>query len=339
MERCLSAVAKTRAALGGQQERVEHRFSGAVGLKGKEKAALSRRGLSGAQVARRVAARYLACLANENSSSEQNSRVPASRRFFRQVKSIALTPEAIYRFSLKMKFGAAKLTRAPGPNIVNGTLKTRAEWEQAFQHGKRLHVPLHRGPEKNWDHLAAVTTILANTKPNARILDAGAEIYSNVLPALFLYGYRDLHGINLSFTAPTRRGPIRYIPGDLTRTPYPGSSFDAITCMSVIEHGVPLREYFREMFRLLKPGGLLITSTDYFPTPIETRGQVAHDMPIKIFSKPEIEAAIELAKREGFEQTGPIDLDCDEKPIHWEQFGLDYTFVLFTLKKPTSRPD
>ena len=46
------------------------------------------------------------------------------------------------------------------------------------------------------------------------ILDAGAEIYSNVLPALFLYGYRDLHGINLGFSDPTRRGPIRYIPGD-----------------------------------------------------------------------------------------------------------------------------
>lgn len=243
----------------------------------------------------------------------------------------------MYRLSLKMKYGASTLSQPPEPNLANGTLKSRAEWEAAFAHGKQFHVPLHRGPEKNWDHLAAVSTILANTKPDARILDAGAEIYSNVLPALFLYGYHDLHGINLSFTAPTRRGPIRYIPGDLTHTPYEGSSFDAITCMSVIEHGVPLAGYFREMFRLLKPGGLLITSTDYYPTPIDTRGQVAHGMPIKIFSKPEIEAAIELARSEGFEQAGPIDLECDEKPIHWEQFGLDYTFVLFTLRKPTGR--
>jgi SAM-dependent methyltransferase len=255
------------------------------------------------------------------------------------VKGAFLTPTSLYRLTLKMKFGAARLSGPPGPNILNGTLKSRAEWEAAYERAKPMHVPLHRGPEKNWDHLAAVSTILANTKPEARILDAGAEIYSNVLSALFLYGYHHLHGINLSFTAPTRRGPIRYIPGDLTRTPYESSSFDAITCMSVIEHGVPLREYFREMFRLLKPGGLLITSTDYFPTPIDTRGQVAHGMPIKIFSKPEIQAAIELGKSEGFEQTGPIDLECEEKPIHWEQFGLDYTFVLFTLRKPAGRPD
>jgi len=235
--------------------------------------------------------------------------------------------------SLRLKFGAAKLTHPPGPNIANGTLKTRAEWEAAFENAKRLHVPLHRGPEKNWDHLAAVTTILANTDRSARILDAGAEIYSNVLPALFLYGYRDLHGINLSFTAPTRRGPIRYIPGDLTRTPYPDQHFDAITCLSVIEHGVPLSDYFHEMYRLLKPNGLLITSTDYYPTPIDTRGKIAHGTPIKILSQPEIHAALELAQSVGFERTGELNLECHDKPIRWEQYGLDYTFVLFTLHK------
>ena len=217
---------------------------------------------------------------------------------------------------------------------MNGTLKSEAEWAAATEQGRRLHVPLHRGGEKNWDHLAAISVILANTDPSARILDAGAEIYSNVLPALFLYGYHDLHGINLSFTDPTRRGPIRYIPGDLTHTPYADRSFDAIACMSVIEHGVPLDAYFREMYRLLKPNGLLITSTDYYPTPIDTRGQWEHGAPIKIFSQPEIEAALALARSAGFVETGDIDLECEEKPIRWEKYGLDYTFLLFTLRKP-----
>jgi len=261
-------------------------------------------------------------------------KIPARRRFFRRVKGIVLRPDAIYRLSLRLKFGAAQLSQPPGLNILNATLKARAEWEAAFEHAKQLHVPLHRGPEKNWDHLAAVTTILANTNNSARILDAGAEIYSNVLPALFLYGYRDLFGINLGFPDPTRRGPIRYIPGDLTRTPYPDAHFDAITCLSVIEHGVPLPDYFREMYRLLKPGGLLITSTDYYPTPIDTSGKFAHGTPIKIFSQSEIQAALDLARSVGFETTGDLDLECTEKPIRWEQFGLDYTFVLFTLRKP-----
>jgi SAM-dependent methyltransferase len=260
--------------------------------------------------------------------------VPVSRRFFRRVKGIVLRPSAIYRLYLRAKFGATSLSQPPGPNIANGTLKNKAEWEAALANGKRLHVPLHRGAEKNWDHLAAVTTILANTDRSARILDAGAEIYSNVLPALFLYGYRELYGINLDFTAPSRRGPIRYTPGDLTGTPFPDGFFDAITCLSVIEHGVPLHDYFREMYRLLKPQGLLITSTDYYADPIDTQGHFAHGTPIKIFSRLKIEAALDLARSVGFETTGAVDLECDEKPIRWEPFGLDYTFLLFTLRKP-----
>jgi SAM-dependent methyltransferase len=282
-------------------------------------------------------ASYLPCLANSTPQQRREQGVPASRRFFRRVKGWLLRPDAAYRFYLKMKFGAGSLSQPPRPHIANGTLKTRAQWASALADGKALHVPLHRGLEKNWDHLAAVSTILANTDRSARILDAGAEIYSNVLPALFLYGYRDLYGINLDFTEPARRGPIHYLPGDLTRTPFADQSFDAICCLSVIEHGVPLPDYFREMYRLLKPQGVLITSTDYYPTPIDTRGKFAHGTPVRIFSKPEIEDALRTAQSAGFELTGELDLECEEKPIHWEQVELDYTFILFTLRKPASR--
>ena len=288
------------------------------------------------QVASNVWPSYLANLTASGTTFDpaQQGRIPAHRRFLRRVKGVFLRPEFLYRLSLKLKYGAGRMAQSPGPYIMNGTLQTRTEWEAAFENARQKRLPLHRGPEKNWDHLAAVTTILARTKLNACILDAGAEMYSNVLPALFLYGYHDLHGINLSFTAPTRRGPIHYIPGDLTQTPYYDAFFDAITCMSVIEHGVPLEAYFREMFRLLKPGGLLITSTDYWPTPIDTRGQAVHGAPIKIFCRAEIESALQLARSIGFEQTGELNLDCTEKPIRWDQFGLEYTFVLFTLRKP-----
>lgn len=267
------------------------------------------------------------------SRQDLTPHIPASRRFFRRINSGLLRWDPIYRFYLRLKFGARPLSGSPGPNISNGTLKNRAEWQQAFENAQKLGFPLHRAPEKNWDHLAAVSTILARTPTSARILDAGAEFYSNVLPALFLYGYRDLFGINLSFTEPARRGPIHYRPGDLTRTPYPDEFFDAITCMSVIEHGVPLDAYFREMHRLLKPGGVLITSTDYYPTPIDTRGLVAHGCPVKIFSKPEIQSALALAQDIGLRLTGDLDLECAEKPIRWEPYGLEYSFVLFTLQK------
>jgi SAM-dependent methyltransferase len=231
-----------------------------------------------------------------------------------------------------LKFGAARLTAIPEAPLPNGTLQSAEEWKATTEEARRLGVPRHRSDEKDWDHLAAVNAILGRTTPEARVLDAGAEFYSNVLPALFVYGYRNLIGINLSFTSPARRGPIRYEHGDITQTDFPDAWFDAATCMSVIEHGVPLEGYFREMHRILKPGGLLITSTDYFPTPIETGGKTAHGAAIKIFTRAEIEDMLRLAERCGFELTGDVGLECRERAVRWAQVDLEFTFVVFTLR-------
>jgi SAM-dependent methyltransferase len=251
----------------------------------------------------------------------------------KRLKALLLQPELLFRAYLKWNFGAGALTQKPAATLSNGTLKNRAEWEESLRTARHLHLPLHREATKNWDHGAAIATVLANTTPQANILDAGAELYSNILPALFLYGYRNLYGINLDFKFPSRRGPIQYLIGDLTRLPFPDNFFDAVTCMSVIEHGVPLEAYFREMHRVLKPNGLLITSTDYYPTPIDTAGKSAHGAPIRIFTKEEIQRAFALASTVGFDLTGPIDLQADEKPVTWEEYGLSYTFLLFTLRK------
>ena len=262
------------------------------------------------------------------------AKLPASRSFFRRIKSIVLRSRPIYRLCLKYKYGSNSLLNSPNSPLPNGVLQSRTEWEQALQRGKELRLPLHRAEEKNWDHLAAVQAIAGSCPRSAVVLDAGAEFYSNVLPALFVYGYEHLYGMNLSFTAPARRGPIRYLPGDITRTVFPDFFFDAITCMSVIEHGVPLRPYFQEMFRLLKPGGILITSTDYYSDPIVTKNQVAHGSPVKIFSRQEAEEMLSMAQKCGFELTSPIDLDCTKRPIRWDLYDLEYTFLIFTLCKP-----
>ncbi len=289
----------------------------------------------------RVAAHIIMDLMQETSPTAQTaavndpaSRPPASRRFFRRVKSRFFQPEAVYRFYLKWKYGAGRITDPPNGRLPNGALHNREEWQEATHAARELHLPLHRAEEKNWDHLAAAQAIAAQFPRSARILDAGAEFYSNLLPALFVYGFRHLYAMNLSFADPARRGPIRYLPGDITRTGFPDCFFDAVTCMSVIEHGVPLEAYLREMHRVLKPGGLLITSTDYYPAPIDTRDKFAHGAPIRIFSKEEMERIFAEAKACGFEATGEVELDATGRPIRWELYDLDYTFLIFTLRKP-----
>jgi SAM-dependent methyltransferase len=167
-----------------------------------------------------------------------------------------------YRFLLKRRERVSGPTAKPNAPWHNAILKTTEERDKATEQVRQLGLPIVNDLNKNWDTLAALDCILASTSTNAKILDAGAESYSRILPWLFLYGYRNLEGINIVFKNRKKLGPIVYRYGDVTGTYYNDETFDAITCLSVVEHGVDLNAYFKEASRILKPDGVLVTSTD-----------------------------------------------------------------------------
>ncbi len=254
----------------------------------------------------------------------------ALRGLFRNVLERS---DAGYRYLLRRRTGASGphgRPDAPWPCVV---LKSQKEVDDAMAQVQRLGLPPLAIPAKNWDSLAALHSILAETKPTDPIFDAGGDGNSVILPWLALYGYENLVMGNLEFEGTHKRGPITYEYADLTATKHPDGYFAAVTCLSVIEHGVPLEAYFREMARLIRPGGLLITSTDYFDTPIDTRGARAYGAPVHVFTAGEIESALKLAKSFGFEQVAPLALESPEKVVSWPEHDLRYTFILFTLRK------
>lgn len=238
-----------------------------------------------------------------------------------------------YRYLLRRDNAIHTRLRRPHAGWHNAVLRTQEEKHQAAEQVKNIGLPQVADAPKNWDCLAALDCILANTTRTARVLDAGAETYSRLLPWLCLYGYRKLDGINLVFKTTQKLGPITYSNGDITSTEYKSATFDAIACLSVIEHGVDLKKYFREASRILKPGGVLITSTDYWETPIDTKGRQMFGAPVHVFTRDEILAAIDLAAQNALTLTSPVDLGCDQKVVHWNEVDLDYTFLIFCLRK------
>ena len=163
-------------------------------------------------------------------------------------------------------------------------------------------------PSKNWDSLAALDLILKCTKKDFLIYLMLEENFTlMILPWLYLYGYRNLSAGNLVFKNTIKKGSIVYHYSDITKTGFEPSAYDAVTCLSVIEHGLDLHSYFCEMSRFLKPGGVLITSTDYFETQLDTGGQVAYGVPIHIFTRGEIVEALEIASQYGLEPIGHLD--------------------------------
>lgn len=257
----------------------------------------------------------------------------------RPVKSALLrgveTSDPGFRLSMRLRHGA----RADAPHGEpqapwhNGVLMDMSQVRHSVERVRAIGLPLVDDLPKNWDCLAALDVIRRHVPTNGRIFDAGGETYSMILPWLYYYGYRHLTAGNLVYDRPIQRASIRYQHADITCTDFPSETFDAITCLSVIEHGVDLPAYFAEMSRILVPGGYLVTSTDYFEAPTDCRGQRAYGAPIRVFDKTEIEAAIELARTHGLELSGPLDLRSKDRVVHWREFDLRYTFMVFTLRK------
>jgi len=243
--------------------------------------------------------------------------------------------DILFRTEIGRRILVGRGLKVPDVSWANGTLKSTKEWQDALERVERLGLPPHREPTKNWDSLAALACILERTTKEARILDAGAEFYSVILPWLCLYGYRDLHGINIVFDSVVRRGPITYDYGDVTNTRFDDCSFDAVTCLSVIEHGVDVEKFFPEMHRILKPEGVLIVSVDYFETPIDTSGREAYGVPVHIYTREQITRMADIAADVGLKLAGPLDLHTGEKVIRWEKMELEYTYLLFVMEKFT----
>ncbi|WP_353950830.1 class I SAM-dependent methyltransferase [Knoellia sp. S7-12] len=248
------------------------------------------------------------------------------------------------RVAVQRRAEARKAVTRQPPTTVPPTdvLRTSAQWQAARDEARRLRLPLHRDLPKNWDALGAVGAVLslagAGGAQALNVMDAGSARYSPVLPWLRLYGLGSapgsLLGINLEFGATVHRDGVAFRQGDVTATDLPPASLDAITCMSVIEHGVPLKAFLAESARVLRPGGVLCVSTDFDHDPPDTQGITAYGGPVRIFGPDDIRAFIADAGAEGLELVGDEPgLQHAERPVHWKRTGLDYTFILLTFRR------
>jgi len=111
-----------------------------------------------------------------------------------------------FRWSLRIRYGSTGPHGYPDAPWHNAVLKNQNEVNSATRQIRKLGLPVKGNSPKNWDSLAALDLILKCTDRNARIFDAGGELYSMILPWLFLYGYRNLAAGNLVFQRPIKKG-------------------------------------------------------------------------------------------------------------------------------------
>ena len=194
---------------------------------------------------------------------------------------------------------------------------------------------LRPDPIKSWDVELALEAIGASVDRSESVLDMGT-VGCAVLPALHELGYERLYGVDLNpqvLHIPSHHA-IRYSALDMTATNFDDATFSAITSISVIEHGVHAETLFREVARLLRPGGVFLFSTDYWPEKIDTSDVTLFDLAWTIFSAEEIADLVHCAAGYGLAPAGeiaPTLLNVDARPVSFAD--RHYTFLFGALTR------
>jgi SAM-dependent methyltransferase len=130
------------------------------------------------------------------------------------------------------------------------------------------YATMFRTEEELWWYVALRATLkyyVQKCAPvNATILDAGCGTGKNVAFYTSL-GYK-AQGFDYSTNAidfSHQRGLLQVTQGDITNIPWPDGAFDVVTCMDVVG-SLTAEDNLKavaEMYRVLKPGGILIAHT------------------------------------------------------------------------------
>jgi SAM-dependent methyltransferase len=236
----------------------------------------------------------------------------------------------------------------------SGVLRSTHEISTARGEAEQLGLCPSPDQRKYWDNIQSIRAIeAAGIGMSEPIVDLGCRS-GILLTWLHQRGYRSLHGCDVRAPLPplwaaTRarlwrtvlagtdmyaRNARRMHRAPVERTGFPPSNFAAATCMSVVEHGVDTAAFFAEVARILKPEGLLLLSTDYWPEKIDI-GSLrrfaearAND---RILDRAELEALCGEAMRAGFRLEGDPDLTAQEAPI--ASGGFRYTFAFLAFRR------
>jgi SAM-dependent methyltransferase len=217
-------------------------------------------------------------------------------------------------------------------------LQTRQEALAATALVDSLGLPSHHDAQKNWDTFKCIAYVASLGDLEAPVLDAGSGARVVAPRWLHQLGYKAIYACDIQGAQKElyKSLGLRFSVQDLTATNYENGFFQAVTCISVIEHNVPLDAFAKEMARILRPGGLLLVSTDYWSEPIDCSGIYPYGFEageMKIIDPEELTGFVKMAEAAGMELCEPLQFATTEKAIRWERVDRDYTFTFVAMRK------
>lgn len=217
---------------------------------------------------------------------------------------------------------------------MNKFLKTRQEIDEATKVIQDNRLVESGISAKNWE-VWQVMPYMAD----GDWVDLGSD-GSVVLENLVAKGIRGAKvGIDLAYPDDSfdPKTEIDLQKGDLMNTPFENESFDFVTSLSVIEHEVDFSKFAKEVSRILKPGGHLFVSFDYWsPKPIYEKRKL-YRLDWNILDDKDVANLIDVLDENGLEVVGDIDWRTQDAVINDTYCspvqGVSYTFGIFHFTK------
>ena len=199
-------------------------------------------------------------------------------------------------------------------------------------------LPQHHDPYKDWDlwmlyqFLSRIKADLPN-KPSIYDMGCGKK-YAATKFCAHLYSENatffasDLLSVDFS----SFQNSVNFFKGKVEESGFADASVDVAISLSVIEHGVDLEQFAKELNRVLNKGGKFFITTDYWPEEINTKGLFPYGLnapEMMIFSNDTIAKFIEIL---GFNGLCVINknqkLNLVEDPVvYWSRMDKRYTFT------------
>lgn len=239
------------------------------------------------------------------------------------------------------------------PQPLNFFLKTRQHVEDCGQQLRNAGLMEHGLSCKNFD-LSCILPHLGH----GNLLDMGSNGSYMLYNAVKMNLQGEKHGIDISYPDgyvlrwPVENGEV--VPGvqcqkaDLMDPPFENEKFDYITCLSVIEHEVDFNKLAAQCSRLLKPGGKLFITFDYWNPKLDTTGKELFGLKWNVLCQNEVFDLVRICRENNLRLcfNPNIDKSLGEESIDWttqdavinETFcapfpAVAYTFGIFMFEK------
>ena len=122
--------------------------------------------------------------------------------------------------------------------------------------------------ERAVERLNQVLVDMADVHNTQRLLDVGCGFGATLQHINQCFGDMGLVGVNIDprqldlcrQLEPLNHNELRWVGADACHLPFPESSFDRVLCIEAMFHFASRRTFFREVARVLRPGGVLVAS-------------------------------------------------------------------------------